>query len=190
MTFPSKCLALTLAAASFLLTSPTAHADETAFRPGKVITEFGIIADVDTDFKIPKHTQFKILYDTIESAEPGKVNKTLNTAARFINMHAEAGVPTKNMKLAVVFHGKGSVDLTRNERYAQTYKGAENAPENANTPLIKALTENGVRVILCGQSAAFYDIENTDLLPNVEMALSAMTAHAVLQQEGYTLNPF
>lgn len=190
MTFPSKCLALTLAATAFLLASPTAHADETAFRPGKVITEFGIIADVDTDFKIPKRTQFKILYDTIESAEPGKVNKTLNTAARFINMHAEAGVPTKKMKLAVVFHGKGSVDLTRNERYAQTYKGAENAPENANAPLIKALTENGVRVILCGQSAAFYDIENADLLPNVEMALSAMTAHAVLQQEGYTLNPF
>jgi len=28
------------------------------------------------------------------------------------------------------------------------------------------------------------------LLPGVEMALSAMTAHAILQQEGYTLNPF
>ena len=190
MPFLSKRYALSFFAAAILLSSNLAFADETAFGPGKVIPEFGVIADVETNFKIPKRTQFKILYDTIESAEPGKVNKTLNTAARFINMHAEAGVPTKNMKLAVVFHGKGSVDLTQNERYAQTYKGAENAPENANAPLIKALTENGVRVILCGQSAAFYDIENADLLPNVEMALSAMTAHAVLQQQGYTLNPF
>jgi len=32
--------------------------------------------------------------------------------------------------------------------------------------------------------------EGVDLLPNVEMALSAMTAHALLQQDGYTLNPF
>ena len=143
-------------------------------------------AVVETDFKIPKRIQFKILYDTVKTAEPGKVNSTLNTAARFINMHAEAGVPVKNMKLAVVFHGKGSVDLAQNARYEQTYAGAE----NANAPLIKALTKNGVRVILCGQSAAFYDIGNADLLPGVEMALSAMTAHAVLQQEGYRLNPF
>jgi len=27
-------------------------------------------------------------------------------------------------------------------------------------------------------------------LPGVTMALSAMTAHALLQQDGYTLNPF
>jgi len=56
--------------------------------------------------------------------------------------------------------------------------------------LIKALTGKGVRIIVCGQSATYYDIENEDLLPNVEMALSAMTAHALLQQDGYTLNPF
>jgi hypothetical protein len=28
------------------------------------------------------------------------------------------------------------------------------------------------------------------ILPGVEMALSAMTAHALLLQQGYTLNPF
>jgi hypothetical protein len=28
------------------------------------------------------------------------------------------------------------------------------------------------------------------LIPGVKMALSAMTAHAQLQQQGYTLNPF
>ena len=36
----------------------------------------------------------------------------------------------------------------------------------------------------------FYDITGGDLLPGVEMSLSAMTAHALLQQDGYTLNPF
>jgi len=28
------------------------------------------------------------------------------------------------------------------------------------------------------------------LAPGVEMTLSAMTAHALLQQDGYTMNPF
>ncbi|HBH44411.1 MAG TPA: hypothetical protein DDY28_08390, partial [Hyphomonas atlantica] len=43
---------------------------------------------------------------------------------------------------------------------------------------------------LCGQTAAYRDVTKADLLPGVEMSLSAMTAHAQLQQDGYTLNPF
>lgn len=163
-----------------------AHTQDDAFKTGPVITEFGQAAPVKTDFKIPKRTQFKVLYDTTEATDPGQINKSLNTAARFLNMHAQAGVPEKNMKLAVVFHSKGSFDLTRPSYYAGAYDGAE----NANGAIIKALTEKGVRIILCGQTAGFYGIKNEDLLPGVEMALSAMTAHAVLQQEGYTLNPF
>jgi intracellular sulfur oxidation DsrE/DsrF family protein len=46
-----------------------------------------------------------------------------------------------------------------------------------------------VRVILCGQSAAARGIEMSDLVEGTEIELSAMTAHAVLQQNGYTLNP-
>jgi hypothetical protein len=34
------------------------------------------------------------------------------------------------------------------------------------------------------------DVATDDLLPGVEMALSAMTAHALLQNSGFTLNPF
>lgn len=174
------------ALAMSLLLSTSALAGLEDFKMGPVFTEFGQTATIETDFTIPKRAKFKILFDTATGAEAGELNRTLNSAARFINMHAKAGVPEKNMKLAVVFHGKGSFDLTQNAAYAKTYEGAE----NANVAIIKALTENGVRIILCGQSAAYHGIAKEDLLPNVEMALSAMTAHALLQQEGYTLNPF
>jgi hypothetical protein len=40
------------------------------------------------------------------------------------------------------------------------------------------------------ESAAAYGIKPEDLIPGVEMALSAMTAHALLQQNGFTVNPF
>jgi hypothetical protein len=36
----------------------------------------------------------------------------------------------------------------------------------------------------------YYDIGKDDLLPKVELSLSAMTTHAQLQSQGYTLNPF
>ena len=169
-----------------LLIPAAAQAQESKFQPGTVLSEFGKIAPVQTDFKIPRGTKFKVLYDIVDGAEPGALNRKLNTPARFLNMHAAAGVPEKNMKLAVVIHGKASLDVASAKAYGAAYEGAE----NGNVEIIKALIEQGVRVILCGQSAAYYGVGHADMLPGVEMALSAMTAHAILQQEGYTLNPF
>jgi len=169
-----------------ILTNTSAVAGPENFHKGTVFTEFGEIASVEADMTIPKRSKFKILFDTAKGAKAGEVNRTLNSAARFINIHAEAGIPEKNLKAAVVFHGKGSFDLTKDEYYSDKFEGTE----NGNASIIKALTDKGVRVILCGQTAAYYDISNEDLLPGVEMALSAMTAHALFQQQGYTLNPF
>lgn len=177
--------ALTILGGSFLMAS-SALAGPEDFENGKIFPEFGKIAMIETDMEIPKRAKFNILFDTAVGAKPGELNRTLTSAARFVNMHAEAGVPEKNMKLAVVFHGAGSFDLTKDAAYGAKYNGVK----NANTALIAALTEKNIRIILCGQSAAYHGIAKEDLLPNVEMALSAMTAHALLQQNGYTLNPF
>jgi len=164
----------------------TSYAGPNDFQAGPAIESFGKIASVDADFDIPRRTRLKVVFDTAKKADSGELNRTLNSAARFINMHADAGIPVTRIKLAVVFHGKGSFDLTRDN----LYKGKSENMANANKELIAALQEHGVRIILCGQSAAYHEINKEDLLPGIEMALSAMTAHALLQQEGYTLNPF
>ena len=104
----------------------------------------------------------------------------------FINMHAAAGVPVENIKLALVVHGGASNDLMTDEAYGAKFDGAK----SGNRALLRALMDKGVPVILCGQSAAYHKINQEDLLPGVEMVLSAMTAHALLQQDGYTVNPF
>ncbi len=167
-----------------LVISP-ALAQNDAFSPGPVFEDFGPVADVEADFAFPEGMAFKVSFDVREGGEAGARNRRLETAARFINMHARAGVPEDKMKLALVLHGKAVHDVTKAAHYAEAIGG-----ENANAPMLAALIEKGVRIIICGQSAAYYDVTNDDLLPGVEMALSAMTAHAVLQQEGYTLNPF
>lgn len=172
-------LALSLAAA------PLA-AQSSAFHPGPVFTEFGNVASVETTFEIPADASFAVAFDTSTRADVGEINRTLGSAARFINMHVEAGVPVENIRVAVVVHGQASLDLTKAEFYAERQDGAE----NANAAAIEALISNNVQIILCGQTAAYYEIGNDDLLPGVDMALSAMTAHALLQQGGYTVNPF
>lgn len=175
------------AAALFLcaLSSP-ALADGSAFHAGAAIPEFGRVASVDADMAIPRNAKFKVRFDVSDAGEPGALNRGLESAARFINMHVENGVPLKNIDLAIVVHGGATKDLTLAERYAADNNGAA----NANAPLIAALLEKHVKVYVCGQSAAYLDVANQDLLPGVEMALSAMTAHALLDAEGYSLNPF
>ena len=180
-------LAATLVAAvSICAIALPATAEETSpFVAGPAIPDFGPVAAVDIEFPIPADATFHVRFDVSDSSTPGELNRRLVTLARFLNMHAAAGVPEENIALAAVIHGGATKDMTTAE-----YFGAETDKENANAPLIAALKEKGVRFYVCGQSAAHYGVDNEDLLPGVEMALSAMTAHALLDAEGYTLNPF
>ncbi len=157
-----------------------------AFHPGPVIPGFGKIADVVIEQPIPEGTVFRVRFDASKGAAPGALNRTLESAARFLNMHAANGVPEDNIHLAVVLHGKAAMDVTRAAYYGPHHDGKA----NANAALVAALAAHGVRLYVCGQTAAYYGIRNEDLLPGATMALSAMTAHALLAREGYTLNPF
>jgi intracellular sulfur oxidation DsrE/DsrF family protein len=163
-----------------LLACGAAYADTSAFTPGPVIAEYGPVADVPGAPAIAPGTTFKVLFSVSEAAEAGALNRRLESAARFLNMHVRAGVPRENIHLAIVAHGGAARDLTSTPREGEA---------NANAGLIAALVANGVDIWVCGQTAAAMDIDQADLLPGVRMALSAMTANALLQQNGYTLNP-
>jgi intracellular sulfur oxidation DsrE/DsrF family protein len=56
---------------------------------------------------------------------------------------------------------------------------------NGSKGLIEALGNAGVDIYICGQTAAYYGYGADDLLPQITMAVSAMTVHVRLQQEGY-----
>ncbi|MDM7956142.1 DsrE family protein [Blastomonas sp.] len=156
------------------------------FHAGTVIADFGPVATVKGHEPLPANATFSVAFDVAEAAKPGSLNRTLESAARFINMHAEAGVPRDAVRVAVVVHGPASFDLTTAAPYGKKHDGAA----NANLAAIAALIEAGAEIHLCGQSAAAQGIIRADLAPGVKMSLSAMTAHALLQQQGYTLNPF
>lgn len=138
------------------------------------------------EMQVPKDKILKVVYDTYKGAESGKVNSTFSSAARFINMHVDAGHSQENLKVAIVVHGTTSIDVTQDDFYAKHHDGAK----NANAPIIAALIREGVDVYICGQSAAFRGVTRENILPGVKFSLSAMTAHAMLQSEGYTLIPW
>jgi len=163
-----------------------AFAGPADFKTGPIIENFGPVAAVPAAQTLPESAHLKVSFDTATGSDGDALNKTLESAARFINMHAAAGVAPGNIEVAVVIHGGAAFDLLTNE----AHKARKDGADNPNIALIAALTKANTRIILCGQTAAYRDITKTDLLPSVELALSAMTAHAQLQQGGYTLNPF
>ncbi|GHA86555.1 hypothetical protein GCM10009069_07200 [Algimonas arctica] len=171
---------LTVSLPAFALAGP---AD---FKTGPIIDGFGPVATVAEAQTLPETAHFKVAFDTAKGSDGDALNRTLESAARFINMHGAAGVKSGNIDVAVVIHGGAAFDLLSTEAHKARRDGAD----NPNIVLIDALTDAGVHIMLCGQTAAYRDITKAELLPHVEMALSAMTAHAQLQQSGYTLNPF
>ncbi len=159
------------------------------FHAGTAIKEFGKIAAVEGMDQIPENTTFKVSFDVAKQADLGAVSRSLDSAARFINMHVAAGIDAKNIELAMVIHGSAVRDMTQNSFY-QSLEQNTNNNDNLNLTLIKALQDHGVKFYVCGQSAAYYGVKTADLVNGVKMSLSAMTAHALLQQQGFSLNPF
>lgn len=178
-----------LAAFAFALVLPCLYMTATGqieyFHTGPLIEDYGPVAAVEGREPIPEGTVFKVSFDIVNRTESGTLNRKLVSAARFLNMHTQAGVSHENISLALVIHGSAVHDMTNAAFYSQS-----NELENENAALIAELLKHGVNIYICGQSAAFNGITKSDLLPGVRLSLSAMTSHALLQQDGYTLNPF
>jgi intracellular sulfur oxidation DsrE/DsrF family protein len=172
-----------VALAALTLAGPVAAQDMSRFKDGPVITGFGKTVPIESDLPIPQKTVFKVMLDGSAGAKPGEPNRTLDSAARFLNMHVAAGVPERNVRIVVIIHGQASLDLTSDGFYGARREGAK----NANAELIRQLVAHGVEIYLCGQSAAAFGIAKTDLVPGVKVSLSAMTARALFEQRGYAL---
>jgi intracellular sulfur oxidation DsrE/DsrF family protein len=149
---------------------------------GPVIEDYGLTYEVvNPEFKTDIDAEMKVIFDIDKSSEDkSEVNKFIEVAARFLNMHVNAGMKAEQLKAAMTIHAEASQDVLTNEAYKEKY-----GIDNPNSVLIDALTEAGVDVIICGQSAAKNNMSREDINPNVKIALSATTALIQYQNKGY-----
>jgi intracellular sulfur oxidation DsrE/DsrF family protein len=154
---------------------------------GPVLEQYGpVYAVPDNGFDLQSGVDYRVSMDVSATMpDPDMLNRHLESAARFLNMQARSKTAAGNITLAIVVHGKAAQDLLTDSAYDARFQRV-----NPNTGLLTALASAGVKVYLCGQTAARNKFEAQDLHPGVTMALSAMTAHVRLQTEGYTLIPF
>lgn len=154
---------------------------------GPIIQDFGQVWAIDNpDYKIEPNTEFKVVFDIMNSPEDvSQRNASIETAARFLNMHGQSGVAKENMKVALVVHNKASKDIITNEAYTARY-----GVENPNAEMVQQLMDAGVEFIFCGQSSISRNFPIEETIEGVQLSLSAMTALIQLQNDGYRLIKF
>lgn len=154
---------------------------------GPLVKDYGEVFAIESpDFSTPKDKPYRVLFDIYASPEdPASLNPQINTLARFLNMHAQAGVPPENLHVACVFHNLATKDVMNSEAYEEKY-----GVPNPNEPLLEALEAAGANIYLCGQSMHARGLERERLAKPVKVALSAMTVILALQSEGYQLIKF
>ena len=156
-------------------------------KTGPVISSAGAVWAIENaDFPTDTDKVYKAVFDIMNSPEsPEQLNPSIETVARYLNMHAQHGVPETNIQAVMVVHNKASKDILMDVPYESRY-----GTSNPNKDLIKELMDSGVRVIFCGQSSIARDIPKEQTLEGVQLALSAMTALISLQDDGYRLIKF
>jgi intracellular sulfur oxidation DsrE/DsrF family protein len=180
-------IALTAVALVLLSATPMqAQAPAPARQPGPIVPSFGGVFDVPSPgLPAPKDQDLKLRFDVNVGPEAGELNAGFDTVARFLNMHARAGVPREHVKAALVIHGTAGKDTLKNDEYRKRF-----GKDNPNLALLDELLAAGVRIYLCGQTSMSRNLPRGVVTPAATIALSAMTAHLVLEKEGYVLNPF
>ena len=163
-----------------VLTGPAAAQQRAT--PGPVVNSGGpVYAVPDADFPTPMDTELKAVFELRAGAEnPARQNHNLGPMARYLHMHARSSVPRENLRVAGVVHGSASLALLKDEHYR-----AANGVDNPNKELIAEILAGGGQLVLCGQTAGARGITKDQLLPGVQLGLSAMTALTVFQQQGY-----
>ena len=170
--------------ASLLLTVKSASAQNSRddLHDGPLIHNFGRHVDLpNAELKTNTDMVYKVAFEILQALrEPTRPHMRLEAAARFMNMHAHAGIPTENLQLSIVLHGGGTQTAMTNEAYRRRHD-----VDNPSLPLLNALSDAGVNIYLCEQSRVLRGIGADEVAPPVKSALSAMTAIVNLQEDGY-----
>ncbi|MDQ8165521.1 MAG: DsrE family protein [Gemmatimonadota bacterium] len=137
-------------------------------------------------FTVPAGVTYKMAWDiAVGSAKPGDANAAYDVPARFVNQAAVMGMARSATELAVVIHGSAGEEVLTNDEYR-----ARKGVDNPNIALLEEMSKAGVKIIICGQTVGSRKMPRDKILPFVLVAPSATWTHAVLQQQGFSINPF
>jgi len=167
----------------FAQDSPPAHLKGKISYPAINVHMYSGVIDVEHDaMKYDASIDYKIVIDVYDKIQDSsKLHSPIREVARIFNLNVANGVPKEKLKMAAVVHYVGIDAILNDTAYEKKY-----GIKNPNVEAIKKLAELGVNFYVCGQNLGMYNMTNEELLPEIQVALSAKNAFITLDQRGYT----
>ncbi|HEY3286046.1 MAG TPA: DsrE family protein [Gemmatimonadaceae bacterium] len=170
---------LTWFALAITLLAPSAAAAQSG---EATLRQYGTPTPVpNPSFHGDKTVEYKVLWDVSTApARPSEMPAGMARPANFLMIADANGIERAKVHLALIISGGAVGSVMTNEAYQ-----AVNGVDNPNIALMKAMSDAGVQIIVCGQAMAGRKISREQVLPFVLVATSATFARATLHAQGY-----
>lgn len=168
---------MAIAAISF---TPT-HAEE---GDALLVPDMPVATDIPNAHELPDpNMNYKVVFSVNRDPQsPDDVNPMFNAIATYLNTLGQHGVPPENRNIVAMIHHRteGFDIVMSNEAYKQRHDR-----DNPNIEIIRKLKQAGVDIRLCGQGLNGREIDATDVNPDIQIDLWAMTSIINLIMDGY-----
>lgn len=152
-----------------------------------------VVPDADGYVHIPnaavqpdKKRTYRAVYDATRfPKEPGQLIPALNMAGSELNAFDVDGVPLRNVKFAIVFHGPAINGILDNAHYEAKF-----GKPNPNLKVLADLKKAGVQIFVCGQNLISENIDPKIISQDVTVASDALIVLMTYQDDGYALMSF
>ena len=133
-----------------------------------------------------KKRTYRAIYNATRApTEPSRLVPALDMAGAALNAFAATGVPLRNARFAVVFHGPAIDGILGDAHYK-----AKHGVANPNLKVLSELKKAGVEVFVCGQNLVRENIDPKIISPDVTVASAAQIVLMTYQNDGYALLSF
>ena len=133
-----------------------------------------------------KNRVYKAAWDTTKMpTDPSKLLPGLNNLGSELNAFAATGVPLKNVKFVVVFHGAALNGILDDEHYKAKF-----GVPNPNLKVLSEMRQAGVEIFVCGQNLVAENIDPKIISQDVTVASDALIVLMTYLNDGYALMTF
>jgi intracellular sulfur oxidation DsrE/DsrF family protein len=146
----------------------------------------GYISIPNAAVRLDKNRTYRAIFDVTRAAnEPSQLVPGLNMAGAELNAFGASGVPLRNAKFVVLFHGPAINAILDDAHYKAKF-----AVPNPNLKVLAELKKSGVELFVCGQNLAHENISPDIISPDVRVASAALIVLMTYQNDGYAVLSF